>query len=344
MKFNKERIKILFLSVLYLVLNTNLSHSQSNELFRDDLNLKVQLSFDFKELYKNTNDSTFIKSKIIFSGDELGEDTITARVRVRGNFRKKICYFKPMRLEIRKKQAQNTIFEENRKLKIVVPCQNEKNKDGLIYKEWMAYKFFEELSDIHLKTQPISLKIIEKKNGREIEHTMFAFLVEDDNQVADRHEIKKYPNRRMSPLAVKDSSAINFTLFSYMIGNTDWSMAYQHNTEMFYDGKRMIAIPYDFDHSGLVNAFYAKPNPMLKISSVTERVYRGLCKRDPQTFSNMREFYISKENSIFNVLNGFKEFLDEKEFERLYNYIESFYNILKSDTEFKNNILSKCRG
>lgn len=344
MKFNKERIKILFLSVLYLVLNTNLSHSQSNELFRNDLNLNVQLSFDFKELYKNTNDSTFIKSKMIFSGEGLVEDTITARVRVRGNFRKKICYFKPMRLEIRKKQAQNTIFEENRKLKIVVPCQNEKNKDGLIYKEWMAYKFFEELSDIHLKTQPISLKIIEKKNGREIEHTMFAFLVEDDNKVADRHEIKKYPNRRMSPLAVKDSSAINFTLFSYMIGNTDWSMAYQHNTEMFYDGKRMIAIPYDFDHSGLVNAFYAKPNPMLKISSVTERVYRGLCKRNPQTFSNMREFYISKESSIFNVLNGFKEFLDEKEFERLYNYIESFYDILKSDTEFKNNILSKCRG
>jgi hypothetical protein len=173
---------------------------------------------------------------------------------------------------------------------------------------------------------------------------MFAFLVEDDDKVADRHEIKKYPKRRMSPLAVKDSSAINFTLFSYMIGNTDWSLAYQHNTEMFYDGRRMIAIPYDFDHSGLVNAFYAKPNPMLKISSVTERVYRGLCKRNPQTFSNMREFYISKENSIINLLNGFKEFFDDKEFKRLDDYIKSFYDILKSDTEFKNKIQSKCRG
>ena len=344
MKFNKERIKILFLSVLYLVLNTNLSHSQSNELFRDDLNLKVQLSFDFKELYKNTNDSTFIKSKMIFSGDELGEDTITARVRVRGNFRKKICYFKPMRLEIRKKQAQNTIFEENRKLKIVVPCQNEKNKDGLIYKEWMAYKFFEELSDIHLKTQPISLKIIEKKNGREIEHTMFAFLVEDDDKVADRHEIKKYPKRRMSPLAVKDSSAINFTLFSYMIGNTDWSMAYQHNVEMFFDGRRLVAIPYDFDHSGLVDAFYAKPNPMLKISSVTERVYRGLCKRDAQTFTTMRDFYRTKEREIFSVIDSYKENLSEKEFNRVTKYIKSFYDIVKSDVEFRNKILSKCRG
>jgi len=249
-----------------------------------------------------------------------------------------------MRLEIRKKQAQNTIFENNRKLKLVVPCQNEKDKDELIYKEFMAYKFFEELSDIHLKTQAVSLKIIELKNGKEIEHNMFAFLVEDDDKVADRHAIKKYPSRRMSPLAVKDSSAINFTLFSYMIGNTDWSLAYQHNTEMFFDGKRMIAVPYDFDHSGLVNAFYAKPNPMLKISSVTERVYRGLCKRDPQTFNNMRNLYISKEESILNILNGFKENIEVKEFERLSKYINSFYGILKSDTEFKNKILSKCRG
>ena len=114
-KFNKERIKILFLSVLYLVALPGVSFSQSENLFKENLNLSVQLSFDFKELYKDTNDSTFIKSKMVFSGNEIEEDTITARVRVRGNFRKKICYFKPMRLEIRKKQAQNTIFENNRK-------------------------------------------------------------------------------------------------------------------------------------------------------------------------------------------------------------------------------------
>ena len=50
---------------------------------------------------------------------------------------------------------------------LVVPCQNEKNKDELIYKEMLAYKLYENLSDIHLKTQPISLKIIETKNEKE---------------------------------------------------------------------------------------------------------------------------------------------------------------------------------
>ena len=129
-----------------------------------------------------------------------------------------------------------------------------------------------------------------------------------------------------------------------MIGNTDWSMAYQHNTEMFFNGKKLLAIPYDFDHSGLVNAYYAKPNPMLKISSVTERVYRGLCRRDPKVFSDMRKFYISKEEDIFSTLNEFKDKLNEKEFSRVNSYIKSFFSILKSDSEFKLNILSKCRG
>ena len=344
MKFNKQTNKILFLSTLYLFIIINDALSQDSELFSDKLNLNAELSFDFKELYKDTNDSTFIKSSMIFSGNGVQEDTITVRIRVRGNFRKKICYFKPIRLEIRKKQAANTIFENHRKLKLVVPCQNEKGKDELIYKELLAYKFYENLSNVHLKTQPISLKIIEKKGGRTIEHTMFAFFIEDDSKVAKRHDYKIFPKRKVSPLIVTDSSAINFALFSYMIGNTDWSLAFQHNTEMFFDGKRLVAVPYDFDHSGLVNAFYAKPNPMLKTSSVTERVYRGLCKRDPDIFLSMRELYISKEQEIFSIINSYKQNLQEKEFNRVNKYINSFFDILKSDTEFNNKILSKCRG
>ena len=39
------------------------------------------------------------------------------------------------------------------------------------------------------------LKIIEKKGNKEIEHTMFAFLIEDDNKVAKRHDIKKFPKK-----------------------------------------------------------------------------------------------------------------------------------------------------
>ena len=75
----------------------------------------------------------------------------------------------------------------------------------------------------------------------------------------------------------------------------------------------------------------------------TERL-RGLCKRDAQTFTNMRDFYRSKEREIFSVIDSYKENLSEKEFNRVTKYIKSFYDIVKSDDEFRNKILSKCRG
>ena len=67
MKFNKQTKNILLLCVLYFINFKNIAQSQSSELFSDDLNLNAQLSFDFKDLYNNTNDSTFIKSKMFFS-------------------------------------------------------------------------------------------------------------------------------------------------------------------------------------------------------------------------------------------------------------------------------------
>tara|TARA_B110000014_G_scaffold83765_1_gene57347 strand:+ start:429 stop:1463 length:1035 start_codon:yes stop_codon:yes gene_type:complete len=344
MKFNKVSTKTIFLFIIFLIISPVISYSQNEKLFSEDLNLSMEMAFDFKELYKNTNDSTYIKTKLKFSSIAGVIDSMDIRIRARGNFRKKICYFKPMKIKIKKKQAENTIFEKNRTLKLVVPCQNGKNKDELIYKELMAYKFYENLSDIYLKTQPITLKITEIKGSKRIEHTMFAFLVEDNSKVAKRAEAKKFPNRKVSALAVSDSSAINFAFFSYMIGNTDWSLAYQHNVEMLYLNNRLIAIPYDFDHSGLVNASYAKPNPVLGTTSVTQRVYRGLCKRDPNVFQGIRQHYLNQYDKIQSTISAFQNNISEKDYNRISKYIEDYYKILRSDDLFKKNILDKCRG
>ena len=77
MKINKQTKKILLLSILYFCSLPNNLFSQDSELFDNDLNLKAQLTFDFKELYRNTNDSTFIKSPMVFSGNGIDQDTIT---------------------------------------------------------------------------------------------------------------------------------------------------------------------------------------------------------------------------------------------------------------------------
>ena len=69
MEFNKERIKILFLSILYFSLLSHTTYSQNDNLFGKDLDMKAQLTYNFKDLYKNTNDSSFIKSQMVYSAN-----------------------------------------------------------------------------------------------------------------------------------------------------------------------------------------------------------------------------------------------------------------------------------
>ena len=71
-------------------------------------------------------------------------------------------------------------------------------------------------------------------------------------------------------------------LFQYLIGNTDWSALYGHNTVALQDANETLnVVPYDFDFSGLVDLSYAVPAPELSIRTVRRRVFRGFCTPAP---------------------------------------------------------------
>ena len=52
----------------------------------------------------------------------------------------------------------------------------------------------------------------------------------------------------------------------------------------------VIPVPYDFDYSGLVNAPYAAPPPILKLSNVRQRQYRGYCAHNNQLLTAAAQF------------------------------------------------------
>ena len=45
-----------------------------------------------------------------------------------------------------------------------------------------------------------------------------------------------------------------------------------------------FAVPYDFDHAGIVSTPYALPAEELHMSSVRQRRYRGYCVQDLNVF------------------------------------------------------------
>jgi hypothetical protein len=91
--------------------------------------------------------------------------------------------------------------------------------------------------------------------------------------------------------------------------------------------------------SGLVNAHF---NPLIPINSVTERYYWGEC-RDESLFQNTREYYLSIENNIWEAYGKLSPSLSPNEQESTKKFLTAYFDILKDDRKFRDNIFSNCR-
>ena len=58
-------------------------------------------------------------------------------------------------------------------------------------------------------------------------------LIEDDKKFAQLHNGKVF-ERFIPPLAMDADASVRNAMFQYMIGNTDFSTAYQHNNKLLY--------------------------------------------------------------------------------------------------------------
>jgi len=357
-KANPKVVKnqTILLILALCILSPHFLQSQSSELteekkkttklFREQEVLPIKLRFSNKEMKKETNDSTYLFSKLLFM-DNGQWDSMDVRIRARGNYRRAHCYFPPLKVKIKKAIAKETLFKGNKELKLVMPCvQSTKSLDNIV-KEYMAYKIYEVISPFHFKTRMLSIEYTELKGKKDKVHTVKGFFIEDIDKVANREGAKKM-KRIVHPMEQDDMASAQNDFFQFMIGNTDFSTAYQHNQKLVFTSDfRTIPLPYDFDMSGLVDASYAVVSQVqgevLSIESVTDRLYRGF-KRDDAVYEEVRKQYLDKKSEVFEVVDGIKPMFDsEKEFMIARNFIDDFYSILENKTQFDMQIVRKAR-
>ncbi|WP_229732450.1 hypothetical protein [Muriicola marianensis] len=319
---------------------------ETTRLFQEQEILPIRLGFSNKEMKKETNDSTYIFTALHFS-DQGEWDSLDVRIRARGNYRRTHCYFPPLKVKIKKSEAKETLFKGNKELKLVMPCVQSSSTQDNIVKEYMAYKLFEVISPYHFKTRMADIEFTEFKGKKNKVHKVKGFLIEDIDKVAERANARKM-KRVVHPLEQDDVTSVQNDFFQFMIGNTDFSTAYQHNQKLiFTEDYRTIPIPYDFDMSGLVDASYAVVSQVggevLSIESVTDRLYRGF-ERDESVFQTVRQQYLELKPEIFKAVDDLKvQFENEKEFGIARNFITDFFTILENDNQFNSQILRKAR-
>lgn len=315
-------------------------------LFLNNEVMHISLKYSNKDIKKVTNDSTFITTFLKFKEQEESWDSLEVNLRKRGNFRLKNCYFAPIKVKIKKKEGNNTLFEGHKNLKLVLPCLVERESNDNIIKEYLAYKLYEIVSPFHFKSKLVHLSYEEQKGSKTKPYEIFSILVEDDKAVAKRIG-GKVLNIKAHPLNQVPLECVRNSFFQYMIGNTDFSTAYQHNTKLIFYENKIIPVPYDFDMCGMVNTSYSTVsqinNEQLSIDNVKQRLYRGF-KRDPLIIAEVRLEFLKNRAAILEAIKECELLFENKaEYVSTIEYIEDFFEVLIDDRKFEKEIVSKGR-
>ena len=327
--------------ILFFCAAIMFAQETENGLFSSNDILESKIAFSPKVLRKSNNDTLYFDTPLMFKvGGEWKEMEIG--IRARGNFRRATCYYPPVKVDLKKKQTKETIFQGHKKLKLVLPCLKQSDKNDNILKELMVYKLFELVTPYHFKTRRLTVEFTDQNKKKNTVETINGFFIEDDKKVAKRAEGKVF-ERYIHPMAMDSDASIRNALFQYMIGNTDFSTAYQHNGKLLYAGKKIIPLPYDFDMSGFINPSYAVVNETLGIDNIRDRKYRGF-KRAEEDFQKVRKDFIAQKQAMYDLMKIYEaDFDNQKEYDEAYTYVESFFEIIEDDNAFKKNVIDAAR-
>ena len=341
------RIFPFLVALLCMVLTTSGIAQQTSVtlLFQNQQPLEIHLEFSIKEVKKITNDTIYTPTWMRYKNDSGSWDSLKMDIRARGEYRRKNCFFPPLRIKMKKKETEGTVFAGNKDLKLVLPCQQNKSSNDLILKEYIGYKLYEPVTPYFFHTRLVDITLTDRSGKHPQTYTLKGIFIEDDDLVARRFHAKMVKDDfQLHPLRLQDTTSTIHDFFQYMIANTDWSSIAQHNIKVMQLNEReYIPLSYDFDMSGLVNAPYATTSETLDIVSVRQRVYRGFCRTD-SIFYAVRDEYLKGEEEIMHVFDAPEiAGLNPKDLSGCKKFTEEFFLTLKDDKQFKENILSKCR-
>ena len=110
---------------------------------------------------------------------------------------------------------------------------------------------------------------------------------------------------------------------------------------IFVDTTRtIVAVPYDFDWSGLIGTPYATPFPELNMRSVRERKFLGPCRRDAEITAALQRFNELEEKIL--ALFETSMHLDEGYARRSVDYLDGFFETVRNPKKIRREFSTDC--
>jgi len=317
-------------------------------LFADDAPIKLTIRGPISAIASTPANSRAAQPAVIETGAEKLAIQLSPRGRTRRQ--KERCTFPPLRVEFPAKPAQTSLFERQKRLKLVTHCRPAAQHQQYVLLEYSAYRLFGVINPAGLRARLATVDYVET-NGK-TSTTRVGVFIEDADDAASRSGLKeaavgvRVPASQLDPMA-----AARAALFEYMIGNTDWSMRQGppgdtccHNFRLLGATATaqtgLIPVPFDFDSSGLVNAPYAAAAEQLGLRSVRDRHYRGYCAHNAQAVAVAAEFR-AKKPELLAALASVPQ-LEEGRQRGAAAYLESFFRDIATDEDVQKRVLKTC--
>jgi hypothetical protein len=314
--------------------------------FDTDEILELKLTADIKAIRKDIKEENSNHlARLSYTDVQNREISLNVLIKTRGHSRKNpgVCDFPPLTIRFIESEAGNTIFRRQNTLKLVTHCKTKiKVFESYVLQEYLIYKLYNLLTDKSFRVRLARVTYVDSQ-GKIKPYTRYGFFIENDKKMAGRLNGKIFRNREGFGIINRTGDRVLHAVFQFMIGNTDWSAAHEHNVRLVAvdRGDLVFPVPYDFDLAGIIDAHYAKPPPNLAIESVRDRLYRGFCCPQEQLASVFADFNKKKEKICALYMNF--PLLKSRYKKNIIRYLDRFYEIINNPRLARKHFIENCR-
>ena len=304
--------------------------------------LTLRFETDLHALTRDRGKDRTSHPAVLHFGDGADTGSVAVKLKTRGIFRLKTCAFPPIRLDLPSHKVEGTPFAGEDRLKLVTHCQGDRRYEHNLLREYALYRVFNTVTDSSLRVRLAHVTYID--SARHDTVARYGFLIESDAGLARRISANVLTADNLYDPIMDPSYMTMVAVFQYLIGNTDWSVYKRHNIailQQLAEPRALLAVPYDYDLSGAVNAPYATPPEQLHMQSVRQRVYRGFCQPDSVLAPVLARFRGAKD-SMYARVRAVPD-LPERDARDVLGYFDEFFKLLDNPGAVNREFMHGCR-
>lgn len=326
------------------------SVAASQPLFESDEPLSLVLEIPLTDLLRRASTKPIVTGVLGYKENDGTDMLLDVDVSTRGKSRLEQCSFPPLSIRLKRQQADATIFSGENKLKLVTQCGSRNVYRRYLNQEYAIYKIYNRLSDHSFRVRMLEVSYRDS-TGRRKDKVQPAFFIESSKAAAERLGMTAIDTDVIKVPQLEPVELSTFTLFQFMIGNTDWSVRKGPGEDgCCHNGKAIapadsadgwVVLPYDFDQAGLINTHYSAPSDILPIKSVRQRLYRGFCSNNDHLGSTIALFNDNRAAIEALIGNGPDGPSRNKS---ALKFVRSFFEIINDSKKRQKKIIDACQG